>query len=75
MLSSGIGLIYGLRFYSNGILSLTEIVKYVRTNALLYEYYKQAKEMIPTDTGKVLLKLFSNEDFRIVETRCNRNYF
>ena len=71
----GIGLIYGLRFYSNGILSTEEVVKYVQTNALLYEYYRQAKEMIPTDTGKVLLKLFSGDDFKIVESRCKKVNF
>ena len=47
--SSGIGLVYGLRFYGTGQLSESDIISYVRTNALLYEYYKQAREMIPED--------------------------
>ena len=67
--SSGIGLVYGLRFYSIGSLNPEEIIKYVRTNALMYEYYKQAKEMIPADIGKTLHKLFNSEEFIIVNTR------
>ena len=67
--SSGIGLIYGLRFYSIGQLDSYEVVKYVRTNALLYEYYKQAFEQMPVDIGDELVKLFNSEAFIIVNTR------
>ena len=67
--SSGIGLVYGLRFYATGKLSETEIISYVRTNALLYEYYKQAREMIPEDIGRELHATFNSEDFQIVNTR------
>ena len=67
--SSGIGLIYGLRFYSIGQLESSEIVRYVRTNALLYEYYKQAFEQMPIDIGDELVKLFNSEAFIIVNTR------
>ena len=67
--SSGIGLIYGLRFYSIGQLESSEVVKYVRTNALLYEYYKQAFEQMPVDIGDELVKLFNSEAFIIVNTR------
>ena len=67
--SSGIGLVYGLRFYATGQLNENEIISYVRTNALLYEYYKQAREMIPADIGRVLQKTFQSEDFQIVNSR------
>ena len=67
--SSGIGLVYGLRFYATGSLNENEIITYVRTNALLYEYYKQAREMIPGDIGQVLEETFRSEDFQIVNTR------
>jgi hypothetical protein len=67
--SSGIGLIYGLRFFTLGNLSPDDINKYVRTNALLTEYYKQAREMIPVDIGKTLQKLFDSEAFNIVNSR------
>ena len=67
--SSGIGLIYGLRFYSIGQLESSEVVKYVRTNALLYEYYKQAFEQMPVDIGDELVKLFNSEAFIIVNSR------
>ena len=67
--SSGIGLVYGLRFYATGKLSENEIISYVRTNALLYEYYKQAREMIPDDIGRELHASFNSEEFQIVNTR------
>ena len=67
--SSGIGLIYGLRFYAIGQLDDAEVIKYVRTNALLYEYYRQAYEQMPTDIGDELVKLFNSEAFVIVNTR------
>lgn len=72
--SSGIGLVYGLRFYGQGQLSEKDVISYVRTNALLYEYYKQARELIPEDIGEELVKLFNSEDFIIVNTRYN-NFF
>ncbi len=46
-----------------------EIIKYIRTNALMYEYYKQAKEMIPNDIGKTLNKIFTSEEYILVNTR------
>ena len=67
--SSGIGLVYGLRFYSRGQLDSQDIVSYVKTNALLYEYYKQAYEQMPYDIGDALVKLFNSEAFVIVNTR------
>ena len=67
--SSGIGLIYGLRFYSIGQLTQEDTTKYIRTNALLYEYYKQAREMIPQDIGKILQKLFTSDEYILVNTR------
>jgi hypothetical protein len=67
--SSGIGLVYGLRFYALGQLTPEDTIKYIRTNALLYEYYKQAREMIPPDIGKILYKLFNSEEFILVNTR------
>ena len=71
--SSGIGLVYGLRFYATGRLNENEIISYVRTNALLYEYYKQAREMIPGDIGQELQKTFMSEEFQIVNTRYMQN--
>ena len=67
--SSGIGLVYGLRFYSKGQLDDRDIVSYVKTNALLYEYYKQAYEQMPIDIGDELVRLFNSEAFIIVNTR------
>ena len=72
--SSGIGLVYGLRFYSTGQLDDLDIVSYVKTNALLYEYYKQAYEQMPLDIGDELVKLFNSEAFIIVNTRYVINF-
>ena len=67
--SSGIGLVYGLRFYSTGQLDDNDIVSYVRTNALLYEYYKQARELVPADIGEELNRLFTGKEFQVVNIR------
>ena len=61
--SSGIGMSYGLRFFSKGKLIDEDIIAFVRTNALMYEYYKQTRELIPADIGEVLHKLFNSEEF------------
>jgi hypothetical protein len=71
--SSGTGLVYGLRFYATGLLEDSDVVSYVKTNALLNEYYKQARELVPADIGKELHKLFNSEDFMIVNTRYVQN--
>ena len=57
--SSGIGMSYGLRFFSKGKLIDEDIIAFVRTNALMYEYYKQTRELIPADIGEVLHQLFN----------------
>ena len=67
--SSGIGLVYGLRFYSQGQLNADDIISYVRSNALLYEYYKQAYEQLPEDIATELKGLFNSEEYIIVNTR------
>ena len=67
--SSGVGLVYGLRFYAKGQLDTFDIISYVQTNALLYEYYKQAFEQMPTDIGDELVRLFNSEAFIVVNTR------
>merc|ERR1711899_484218 len=64
--SAGIGLIYGLRFYSVGQLGETDLVRYLRTHALMYEYYRQALEISPPHIGEDLRRLFSSKAFQIV---------
>lgn len=64
--SAGIGLIYGLRFYSVGQLGETDLVSYLRTHALMYEYYRQALEISPPHIGEDLRRLFSSKAFQIV---------
>lgn len=57
------------RFYSRGSLAEEDVVHYVRTNALMYEYYKQARELVTDEIGTVLQRLFDSESFQIVNTR------
>ena len=73
--SSGVGLVYGLRYYAKGQLDTYDIISYVKTNALLYEYYKQAFEQMPTDIGDELVRLFNSEAFIVVNTRYVTLYY
>ena len=67
--SAGIGLVYGLRYYSIGSLGENDLVSYLGTHALMYEYYRQAQEIVPGDIGKVLHRLFTSEAYQIVNSR------
>lgn len=67
--STGIGLVYGLRFYGRGQLTIPEMATYVQHNALVLEYYRQAKELVPNDIGVVLDALYEGEGFKIVAAR------
>ena len=67
--SAGIGLVYGLRFYSVGSLGENDLMRYLETHALMYEYYRQAQEIVPDAISKVLHRLFTSEAFQIVNTR------
>ena len=35
----------------------------------MYEYYRQAQEIVPAKISKVLYRLFTSEGFQIVNTR------
>ena len=60
---------YGLRFYGRGQLTIKEMVAYVQHNALVYEYYRQAKELVPKQIEEVLDALYDGEGFKIVKSR------
>ena len=72
--SAGIGLVYGLRFYSVGSLGENDLVSYLGTHALMYEYYRQAQEIVPNAISKVLHRLFTSEAFQIVNTRYSEQF-
>ena len=57
------------RFYSVGQLGETDLVSYLRTHALMYEYYRQALEISPPHIGEDLRRLFSSKAFQIVNAR------
>jgi len=66
--SAGIGLVYGLRFYSVGQLLEGDLIHYLRTHALMYEYYRQAAEIVPPEIGKALYRLFTSDAYKIVNS-------
>ena len=57
------------RFYSVGSLGGDDMLKYLRTHALMYEYYRQAQEIVPSGIRKVLDSLFTSEAYQIVNSR------
>jgi len=48
------------------------MVRYLRTHALMYEYYRQAQEIVPIYIGRVLHKIFTSEEYKIVNSRYVR---
>ena len=58
-----------IRFYTVGKLDESDMVHYVRTHALMYEYYRQAQENVPPHIGRVLHELFTSEAYQIVNSR------
>ena len=57
------------RFYSVGSLGEEDMLKYLRTHALMYEYYRQAQEIVPSGVRKVLDSLFTSKAYQIVNSR------
>ena len=47
------------------------MIRYLRTHALMYEYYRQAQEIVPPAISKVLHRLFTSEAYQIVNSRYN----
>ena len=47
----------------------TDLINYLRTHALMYEYYRQALEISPPHIGDDLRRLFSSKAFQIVNAR------
>ena len=45
------------------------MIRYLRTHALMYEYYRQAQEIVPPAISKVLHRLFTSEAYQIVNSR------
>ena len=62
-LSAGIGLVFGLRYYGNGVLKEREMILYVQHHALLWEYYLKGKEIVPNDIKPVLDELYQGKAF------------
>jgi len=45
-----------------------DMLKYLRTHALMYEYYRQAQEIVPSGVRKVLDSLFTSKAYQIVNS-------
>ena len=57
------------RFYSVGKLTQDDMILYLQTHALMYEYYRQAQEIVPVYIGRVLYAVFTSDAYKIVNTR------
>ena len=51
------------------MLGESDLVKYLKTHALMYEYYRQTQEIVPPHIGVALNRLFTSEAYQIVNTR------
>ena len=69
--SSGIGLTIGLRFYARGKLSPKDMKSFLERHALRYEYYKNAKTLMPKYILDELEDIFMSEEYEIVKNRYN----
>ena len=63
------------RFFSVGMLPQKDLVSYIKTHALMYEYYRQAQEIVPPAIGKALTRLFTSEAYQIVNSRYMLPFF
>ena len=45
-----------------------DLAKYLKTHALMYEYYRQTEEIVPPVIASALKRLFSSEAYQIVNT-------
>ena len=55
--------IHPYRYYGNGKLKDTEMITYVQHHALLWEYYRQGKEIMPPDIKPILDDLYEGSNF------------
>merc|ERR1719264_239515 len=62
--SAGIGLVFGLRYYGNGVLKENELVIYVQHHGLLWEYYRKGMELVPLELKPVLDDLYKGRAFQ-----------
>ena len=46
-----------------------DLVSYLKTHALMYEYYRQTQEIVPPHISTALHRLFTSEAYQIVNTR------
>ena len=52
------------RYYGNGVLKEKEMIIYVQHHALLWEYYRKAKEIVLGDITAMLDELYKGESFK-----------
>ena len=67
--STGIGLVYGLRYYGNGKMKLNEMIPYVQHHGLLWAYYGKVNEIVPDDLKDVLEAMYEGNDFKTLRDR------
>ena len=57
-------------YYGNGELKEHEMITYVQHHALLWEYYRQGKEIMPPDIKPILDNLYQGSNFNTLAKGC-----
>lgn len=66
--STGIGLIYGLKSFVHGKLSPASMVQFIQHNALVLEYYKRSKALVPDIVAAELDETFHGSNFAVLKS-------
>ena len=56
-------LFFLFRYYGNGVMKENEMIIYVQHHALLWEYYRKAKEIVLGDIKNMLDDLYKGKEF------------
>ena len=64
--STGIGLVFGLRYYGNGMLKENEMIIYVQHNGLLLEYYRKSTEVVSKDIKPYIDDLYGSRELKVL---------
>ena len=63
-----------VRYYGNGKLKENEMITYVQHHALLWEYYRQGKEIMPPDIKPILDNLYQGSNFNTLAKGQDKEY-
>ena len=66
--STGIGMVNGLKFFVHGRLSDVSIVQILEHNALVLEYYKRSKALVPDIVASELDQAFRGKKYAVLNS-------